>query len=103
MVIGACQIELSLPGVNSLKGKRSIIRRVLDRTANRFNVAVAEVADQDVYRRGVLGFVVVSSDGRHANQMLDNIVSFVSGVSEAVVVGRSMEIIHLGRDFGEAR
>ncbi len=103
MVIGACQIELSLPGVNSLKGKRSIVRRVLDRTANRFNVAVAEVDDQDVYRRGVLGFAVVSSDGRHANQMLDNIVSFVSGASEAVVVSQSIEIIHLGRDFGELR
>lgn len=101
MVIGACQVELSLPGVNSLKGKRSIVRRVIDRTANRFNVAVAEVDDQDVYRRGVIGFAVVSSDARHANQMLDKIVSFVSGVSEAVVMGRSMEIIHLGRDFGD--
>ena len=42
MVVGVCQISLSLPGVTSLKAKRSIVRKVLDRTANRFNVAVAD-------------------------------------------------------------
>ena len=56
MVVGVCQISLSLPGVSTLKAKRSIVRRVLDRTTNRFNVAGAEVDMQDVHRPAVLGF-----------------------------------------------
>ncbi len=62
MVVGVCQISLSLPGVTSLKAKRSIVRKVLDRTANRFNVSVAEVAQQDAHRQATLGFAVVSGD-----------------------------------------
>ena len=100
MVVGVCQILLSLPGVTSLKGKRSIVRKVLDRTSNRFNVSAAEVGRQDVHRQAVIGFAVVSSDRRHANAMLDSIASFVEGASEAVVMDRSTELLSLG-ELGE--
>lgn len=96
MVVGVCQISLSLPGVTSLKAKRSIVRKVLDRTANRFNVSVAEVGQQDAHRSAVLGFAVVSGDRRHANSMLDSIASFVEGAAEAVVVDRSTELVSVG-------
>lgn len=95
MVVGVCQISLSLPGVTSLKAKRSIVRRVLDRTSNRFNVAAAEVGHQDAHRQALLGFAVVSGDRRHANSMLDSIASFVEESADAVVVGRSTELVSM--------
>ena len=100
MVVGVCQISLSLPGVTSLKAKRSIVRKMLDRTANRFNVAVAEVGQQDVHRQSTLGFAVVSGDRRHANSMLDSIAEFVEGSADTVVLNRSMELVSLG-DLGD--
>jgi uncharacterized protein YlxP (DUF503 family) len=96
MVVGVCQISLALPGVTSLKAKRSIVRKVLERTANRFNVSAAEVGRQDAHRHAVLGFAVVSGDRRHANSMLDSIASFVETSSEAVVLERSIELVSLG-------
>ena len=96
MVVGVCQISLSLPGVTSLKAKRSIVRKVLDRTANRFNVSVAEVGQQDAHRQAMLGFAVVSGDRRHANSMLDSIASFVESSADAVVLNRSTELVSLG-------
>jgi len=93
MVVGVCQISLSLPGVNSLKAKRSIVRKVLDRAANRYNVAVAEVGRQDAHRQALLGFAVVSGDRRHANSMLDSIAEFVESSADAVVLNRSMELV----------
>ena len=96
MVVGVCQISLSLPGVTSLKAKRSIVRKVLDRTANRFNVSVAEVGQQDAHRQAMLGFAVVSGDLRHANSMLDSIASFVEESTDAVVLDRSTELVSLG-------
>jgi hypothetical protein len=100
MVVGVCQISLSLPGVSSLKAKRSIVRKVLDRTANRFNVSAAEVGQQDAHQRATLGFAVVSGDRRHANSMLDSIASFVEGSADAVVLDRSTELISMG-DTGD--
>ncbi|MGB5696784.1 MAG: DUF503 domain-containing protein [Polyangiales bacterium] len=96
MVVGVCQISLSLPGVTSLKAKRSIVRRVLDRTSNRFNVSVAEVGRQDVHRQAVLGFAVVSGDRRHASSMLDSIAKFVEGSTDAVVLDLATELVSLG-------
>jgi len=96
MVVGVCQISLSLPGVTSLKAKRSIVRRVLDRTSNKFNVSAAEVGHQDVHRQAVLGFAVVSGDRRHANAMLDSIASFVEGAADVVVMDRSTELVSIG-------
>jgi len=100
MVVGICRIVLSLPGNASLKGKRSVVKRILERARSRFNVAAAEVDHMDVHQRATLGFVVVSNDARHANSMLDHITSFVSGATEALVVDRRMEIAHFGDDFG---
>ena len=100
MVVGVCRIVLLLPGNDSLKGKRAVVRKVLERSRSRFNVAAAEVGDLDSRRRAVLAFTVVSNDGRHANSMLDRIASFVSANAEAVVADRATELINLGEPVG---
>ncbi len=61
-------------------------------------MAAAEVGDNDVHRRAVLGFTVVSNDVSHVNSMIDEISSFVSGATEALVVDRSFDILHVGED-----
>lgn len=101
MVVGVCRITFSLPGNDSLKGKRRVVRRIVDRTRGRFNVAVAEVAAMDDHRRAVLGFAVVSNESRHANSMLDTIADFAAGQTEAVPLDRSLELLHVGHDHAE--
>ncbi|MDQ3035808.1 MAG: DUF503 domain-containing protein [Myxococcota bacterium] len=89
--------------MDSLKGKRSIVRRIVDRVRHKFNAAIAEVAEMDAHRRAVLGFAVVSNDSRHANSMVDTIVAYVSGATEALVIDRSMELLHIEEHFGSER
>ena len=96
MVVGVCRITFSIPGNDSLKGKRRVLRRIVDRTRNQFNAAVAEVGALDQHRQALVGFAVVSNDARHANSMLDTISGFVSGLTEAVVLDRSIELLHVG-------
>ena len=102
MVIGISRVSLSLPANDSLKGKRKIVRRIVDRTRNQFNAAVAEVGALDRHRACEIGLAVVSNDARHANSMLDTIVAFISGLTEAVVIDRSVELVHVGHDHGAA-
>ena len=96
MVVGVCRIVFGLPGNNSLKGKRKVVRRIVDRARNQFNAAVSEVDALDEHRRAVIGFAVLSNDGGHANRMLDNISAFVTGLTEAVVLDRTLELLHVG-------
>ena len=100
MVVGVRRIVLLLPGNNSLKGKRAVVRRILERTRNRYNAAAAEVEDLDNKRRATLAFAVLSNDRRHANSMLDQLGSFVTTNTEAVVADRSTELISLGEELG---
>ena len=100
MVVGVCRIVLLLPGNGSLKAKRAIIRSLLERMRNRYNTAVAEVDDLDNRRRATVAFAVLSNDRRHANSMLDQIGSFVTANTEAVVADRATELISLGEELG---
>lgn len=96
MVIGVCRIVLAIPGNDSLKGKRKVVRSVIDRLRSRFNVAVAEVEDMDNWRRAVVGLAVVSNDTSHVHAMLDNIRSFVAEARGAVLLDHGVELVHVG-------
>jgi len=77
MIIGACSITLQLIGVHSLKEKRSIIKSLLARMRNKFNIAAAEVASHDNHTRAVLGVVCVSSSGEYAHGQLDAVIRWI--------------------------
>jgi uncharacterized protein len=77
MHVGVARVALHLAENGSLKGKRMVVKSVAQRVRNRFNVAVAEVDTQDVWQVATLGIVCVSSDPRHANEMLNKVVNFI--------------------------
>ena len=77
MIVGVCRVSLRLPGNGSLKGKRQVVRSLTTRLRNKFNVAVAEVADNDRWQIATIGVTCVSNDARHAQEMLDRVVSYI--------------------------
>jgi len=95
MIIGTCRLVFSLPGVRSLKDKRSIVRRLIERARTRFNASVAEVDSMDSLRMAVIAIAVVSNDSQHANAMLDKIVESICQGSEVPLVDRRLEMIHV--------
>ncbi len=103
MVVGICRVVLSLPGNDSLKGKRSVVRSILERVRVRFHAAAAEVADMDVHRRATLGFAIVSNDAKHVQSILDKLVGFVAGATEAQLIDQSRSIEHYDQLGGGLR
>jgi uncharacterized protein YlxP (DUF503 family) len=77
MHVSVCQIELRLPENHSLKGKRQVIKSIITRLQNKFNVSVAEIDDQDLWQLATLGIACVSNHRRHADEILANVVKFV--------------------------
>ena len=77
MLIGVLEAHLHLSGVTSLKAKRSIIKSLMGRIRNRFNVSVSEVDHQDSKDVAVLGLAIVSNDSRFLDQQLDTILNFM--------------------------
>jgi len=75
--VGVCRLMIHVPDASSLKEKRQVSRSLTDRIKNRFNVAVAEVEDNDLHQRLTLGISCVSNDSAHANEIISKVVSFV--------------------------
>lgn len=93
MRIGVCIVELHIPGITSLKGKRSVVKSLKERLKARFNVSVAEVGANDVYQRAVIGIAMAGNDVRHLNSELDKLVNTVEGMHVADVIHHEIEIL----------
>lgn len=94
MVVGVCKIDLFMPESGSLKAKRQVFRKLIDRMRAKFNAAVAEVGDLNAWRMGSIAFSVVSNDSRHVQSSLDNIVRFVEDSYLAQVTKVDTDILH---------
>ena len=78
MNVGVCKIRLRLPENLSLKGKRQILKSIIARVDNKFNVSVAEVDDQDLWQVATLGICCVSNDKRYTNEVLSKVADFIT-------------------------
>ena len=95
MVIGLCRLELLLHGNFSLKGKRQVVKSVVERARKRFNISVAEVEDQDLWQKAVLGICTVSNDRQRVNSILDQVVNFIENTNLAEVADSQIEIMNI--------
>jgi uncharacterized protein len=93
MVIGICTLRLVIEGSNSLKDKRQVIKSILDRIRERFNVSAAEVDELDNWRRATLGFACVSKDQSFVDQVLQKVLSSVESNPLVEVVDVQMEFV----------
>ena len=101
MFVGIARLSLSIPHAASLKDKRQVLRKLLDRTRARFNVAMAEVADNDLWQRAVVGIAVVGNSRSFAQEQLDVVLQFVEDSYLAPVLDRHTEVVTLGEAFGD--
>ncbi|HEV8640762.1 MAG TPA: DUF503 domain-containing protein [Methylomirabilota bacterium] len=86
-------IELHLSGVDSLKGKRHVLKGLKERVRARFEVAVAEVDHHDIWQRATLAVACVSHDSRHANEVVSKAMDFIEASIDGSVIDTSVEIL----------
>jgi len=94
LVVGVCRVTLRLPENHSLKGKRQVLKSLISRLHNRFNVSAAEIDDQDSWQIAALGVSCVSNDDRHADQVMASVIAFIrSERLDAEVLNVETEVI----------
>lgn len=102
MTVGIARVTLYLAGSHSLKDKRMVVRRVKDLVRDKFNVSIAEVGDNDVWQRAVLGIVLVGIDVRFVESALSEVLRFVRGKAEVTGEERELQTFNettLGKDL----
>jgi len=86
MVIGVCQITLHLPDSHSLKEKRQIVKSIIARVHNQFEVAIAEVEDNDRWQIATLGMSCVSNSGQHAGEVLERVRNYIEETRPDLII-----------------
>ncbi|SPJ14725.1 conserved hypothetical protein [Syntrophobacter sp. SbD2] len=95
VTVGVALVCFRLHEIRSLKDKRKIVKSLVEKSRSRFNVTVAEVADQDVHQKASIGIAVIGNDGRVLNSLLDRIIDFMDSLSLADLVSREIELINI--------
>jgi uncharacterized protein len=95
MVIGAGKIKLRLYDVASLKGKRSIVKSLIQRIKNNFNVSIGETDFNDSHDWAEIGFAIVGNDAGFVNSKMDKIINLAEASGLAMIADSYIELIHL--------
>jgi uncharacterized protein len=95
VVVGTGVIKLFIPECRSLKEKRAVIRRVISRVRHGFNVSMAEVGENDAWKRCTLGFAIVGNDRGHIDATMNAVMKCVDSLRLADIIDAKMEMINL--------
>jgi len=87
-------MEIFLHENFSLKGKRQVLRSIVQRARKRFNISISEVEDQDLWQKAVLGICAVGNDRQHINSILDRVIHFIENTQLTDVANSQIEIIN---------
>ena len=98
MIVGACVVELHIEGAQSLKAKRGVIRSIVRRVRNEFNLAVSEIGGQDTWQYAALGLAAAGMDAATVRSVLERAGEFIEELHLARVLSADIEVVDLPHD-----
>ncbi len=93
MRIGTLKVRLYAPWVHSLKEKRMIVKSLLAKLTNRFNVSAAEVEGQDTLQTAVIGIACVADSSAFLDSVTDKLIDFIESSTQAEIVSVERDIL----------
>jgi len=93
VIIGILELEIRLPLANSLKDKRRLLKSLIVRLRNNFNVSVSEIGYQDQWRKALIGIGIVTNETKFAHRILFRIIEYIKNSKEFSLIDSKMEII----------
>lgn len=93
MPIGCLQLHIIIPESQSLKSKRFVLKGLIDKIRDRFNVSCSEVDGKDLWQSSTVAVVMVGDDKRHINRCLDKIADLVRETPRVELLEQELEFI----------
>lgn len=86
MKILVMKISLRASWVHSLKEKRMVIKSLMKRLTNTFNISVSEVENQDLHQSLVIGIAGICGSSSQVDSTMENIITFIENNTDAEIV-----------------
>jgi len=94
VTVGVLRLTLFIHENHSLKGKRSVLRKIKARVRDKFNVSIAECGDHDMWQRALLGISQVGTDQPFVDGALREVVRFIDELQIAELGEEQIEFLH---------
>ncbi|OGP69650.1 MAG: hypothetical protein A2Y80_02775 [Deltaproteobacteria bacterium RBG_13_58_19] len=95
MIVAAMRITLIIHDNNSLKGKRKVVRSLIEKVRHRFAAAIAEVEDHDLWQKAQIGVAMVGNDSQVLEARLGQIVKFMENQHLAEIIDSQVDLCYL--------
>jgi uncharacterized protein YlxP (DUF503 family) len=95
MIVAMARITLLIPDNHSLKGKRKVVRSLVEKVRHRFEAAIAEVDDHDLWQKSGIGVALVGNDSQLLQRRLDQIMHFMEEQHLAQIIDSQVELCYL--------
>ena len=93
MIVGLLTLDLHIPEANSLKSKRMVIKSLIARIKNKFNVSVAEVDANNLWQRSVIGIAYVANETGIINKVFEKIKNLILNMHSIELIDANMEML----------
>lgn len=93
MIIGICTCEIFIFNANSLKSKRSVVKSIIEKSKNRFNISIAEVGENDKWQKSIIAFSTISNDQTIVEEIIEKVINFFDSYSEIEIINIKREIL----------
>lgn len=77
MLVGTLHLQVYIPGATSLKDKRTVVKGMITKVQNRFNVSIAELHSEDLWQRATIGVAIIGDDREHIERQLQLVLNFL--------------------------
>lgn len=95
MNAGVCKFKIHIPDNHSLKEKRRIVKSIMSKLRNQYNISIAEVDDHELWQIATLGMSCISNSNSHVDEIFNNILNFIrQNYPEIEIVDYDIEIMH---------
>jgi uncharacterized protein len=95
MIVAVARLILIIHDNNSLKGKRKVVKSLIEKVRHRFDAAIAEVEDHDLWQKAQIGVALVGNDAKLLESRLQQIMQFVESQHLAEIIDSQVELCYL--------
>ncbi len=95
MIIAAARLTLIIPENDSLKGKRKVVKSLIEKVRHKFDAAVAEVGDNDLWQKAQIGIALVGNDSQLLESRLQQITKFIENQYLTEIIDSQVELCYL--------
>ncbi|GGA77779.1 hypothetical protein GCM10011507_31270 [Edaphobacter acidisoli] len=84
MPIARLTLEVEIPGAQSLKDRRQVVRSLKDKLRHSFNISIAELDDGIVWNRATIGIAAISSSTAYLTGQLEQLDKAANSYASAL-------------------